>query len=279
MNFFIAVFFVALGLRMPIAEAAAQWWPALVLTGFVLGGKFLIISLSLARLRFSERTAFLAALNLTQISEFSFILAASAMATGWVGPEMLSLVGLVGLTTIALSSSAIVFQEPLYVAALKRGWLRFLRAPKHDPERPHGHGRHGHIIVVGMNTLGRDIVRRLHDRGEKVLAIDTDPRKLAGLPCETSLGNVEYLSVLEDAGLKEARLLVSALRIEPANDLLAYRCRQFDIPAAIQVVDLSVVDNLLEMDVKYLMIPKIDGMKLQNRILQEDGFLEGAATQ
>lgn len=273
MNFFIAVFFVALGLRMPIAEAAGQWWPALVLTAFVLGGKFLIVAFSLARLRFSERTTFLTALSLTQISEFSFILAASAMASGWVGADMLSLVGLVGLASIALSSSAIVFQEHLYVAALKRGWLRFLRAARHDLERPHGRSLHQHIIVVGMNTLGRDIVRRLHARGETVLAIDTDPRKLADLPCQTSLGNVDYLSVLEDAGLKEARLLVSALRIEPANDLLAYRCRQFNIPAAIQLVDLSVVDNLLEMDVKYLMIPKIDGMKLQNRVLQEHGFL------
>lgn len=275
MNFFIAVFFVALGLRMPIAEAAGQWWPALVLTLFVLGGKFLIVAFSLARLRFSERTSFLTALSLTQISEFSFILAASAMASGWVGADMLSLVGLVGLASIALSSSAIVFQEPLYVAALKRGWLRFLRAAKHDPERPHGHSLHQHIIVVGMNTLGRDIARRLHARGETVLAIDTDPRKLADLPCETCLGNADYLSVLEDAGLESARLLVSALRIEPANDLLAYRCRQFNIPAAIQVVDLSVVDNLLEMDVRYMMIPKIDGMKLQNRVLQEDGFLPG----
>lgn len=273
MNFFIAVFFVSLGIQMPVAEAANQWKPALLLAAFVLGGKFLIIAFSLARLRFSERTSFLAALNLTQISEFSFILAASAMTSGWVGPEMLSLVGLVGLTTISVSATAIVFQEPLYVAALKRGWLRWLRASKHDPERAPARSLHQHVIVVGMNTLGRDLVRRLHARGETVLAIDTDPRKLADLPCETCLGNVEYLSVLEEAGLKEARLFISALRIEPTNDLLAYRCRQFDIPAAIQVVDLSVVDNLLEMDVKYLMIPKIDGMKLQNRVLQEHGFL------
>ena len=124
-----------------------------------------------------------------------------------------------------------------------------------------------------MNTLGREIVRRLHERGEQVLALDTDPHKLQGLPCETLLGDVEYLSVLEEAELSHARLLVSALRIEPTNDLLAYRCKQVGIPCSIQAVDLSSTDNLLEMDVKYLMIPKVDGIKLQTRELQRRGLL------
>ena len=77
------------------------------------------------------------------------------------------------------------------------------------------------------------------------------------------------------AHLARARLLVSALRIEPTNDLLAFRCWETGVPCAIHVVDLSLTEKLLELDVRYLMIPKIDGMKLQNRVLQEDGFLPG----
>ena len=124
-----------------------------------------------------------------------------------------------------------------------------------------------------MNTLGRELARRLQARGERVLAIDTDPAKLAGLPVATSLGNVEFEEVLAEARLTDARLLVSALRIEPTNDLLAFRCQEAGIPCAILVVDLSVVDNLLESDVKYLMIPKVDGIKLQRSELQRLGFL------
>jgi hypothetical protein len=104
--------------------------------------------------------------------------------------------------------------------------------------------------------------------------VDTDPHKLEGLPCDTLLGDVEYQAVLEEAELPHARLLVSALRIEPTNDLLAFRCKQAGIPSSIQVVDLSVTDNLLEMDVKYLMISKVDGIKLQNRELLRRGLLK-----
>jgi hypothetical protein len=88
------------------------------------------------------------------------------------------------------------------------------------------------------------------------------------------LGDVESFSVLEEADLSAAKLLVSALRIEPTNDLLAYRCKQAAVPCSIHAVDLSATDNLLEMDVKYLMIPKVDGIKLQNRELQARGLLK-----
>ena len=106
-----------------------------------------------------------------------------------------------------------------------------------------------------------------------MLAVDTDPRKLAEMPGETLHGNVEYLSVLDEAGLAQAKLLVSALRIESANNLLAFRCHSLGVPSSITVVDLSVTDTLLEMDVKYLMIPKIDGIKLQTLELRRHGFL------
>jgi Trk K+ transport system NAD-binding subunit len=124
-----------------------------------------------------------------------------------------------------------------------------------------------------MNTLGRMLVERLGGAGERVLAIDTDPAKLAGLPCETLLGNVDYLAVLEEAGLARAKLLIAALRIEEANDLLAYRCRSFGVPCAVHVVDLSQTANLLQVDADYLMIPKVDGVKLMNRELARMGFL------
>jgi Trk K+ transport system NAD-binding subunit len=107
-----------------------------------------------------------------------------------------------------------------------------------------------------------------------VLAVDTDPHKLEGLPAHTLLGSVEYLSVLQEAGLERAKLLVSALRIEDANDLLAYRCQLAGVHSAIHVVDMSVVDNLLELGADYLMIPKVDGVKAQGRMLREIGILK-----
>jgi Trk K+ transport system NAD-binding subunit len=117
-----------------------------------------------------------------------------------------------------------------------------------------------------MNALGRRLVEELHARGETTLAIDTDPAKLHGLPGRTLLGTVEYPSVLDEAGLEGAKLLVSALQIEDTNNLLAYRCREAGVASSIHVFDSSVARQLREIGIGYPMVSKNSGTK---RILAE----------
>jgi Kef-type K+ transport system membrane component KefB len=273
MDFFVAVFFVTLGAQMHLGSAMTQWPVASVLILFAIVGKFIILMTVLARCGFGQRAAHQASLSLSQISEFSLVIVALAVKENWIGKDTLSMVGVVGLVTFSISACAIVYSNRLYILAVRWDLLRFFRAREEtEPEERHVH-RHGHIIVVGINSLGKRLLHQFCARGESVLAIDTDPAKLQGLPCDTLLGNVEYLSLLEEADLSRARLLVSALQIEATNDLLAYRCRTADVPCAILVVDLSLTDNLLEMDVDYLMVPKVDGIKLQLRELEKRGFL------
>lgn len=268
MNFFVAVFFVTLGINMELGTGGIGWGAIVGICAFVLIGKSVLVGVICRLLGFNSRTAFLTGVTLGQVSEFSFILLAMGQEAGLLDPDLLSTVGVIGLITIAGSSCAIQFN-----GALLHVWQRFTRGRPGDAESHHEHRLHGHVIVVGMNTLGREIVKRLAAMGEITLAIDTDPKKLDGLPGRTLLGSAEYLSVLEEARLADAKLLVSALQIEDANDLLAYRCKEFGVPSSIHAVDLSVVDNLMEMDVAYLMIPKVDGIKRQNHVLEEMGFI------
>jgi Kef-type K+ transport system membrane component KefB len=273
MSFFVAVFFVALGAQMPLGAALDRWPTVLALITFAVVVKFCILMLLLARIGFGQRTAHQTATSLSQISEFSIIIAAAGERMGWITDELLSLIGVTGLVTFSISACVIIYSSSVYRAAVRWGWLRLFRAREEtEPEERHVQ-RRGHVIIVGMNSLGRRLVDRFLSRGDSVLAIDTDPAKLAGLGCDTLHGNVEYLSLLEEADLPHARLLVSALQIESTNDLLAYRCRRFEVPCAILVVDLSLAENLLEMDVDYMMVPKVDGIKLQLRELERRGFL------
>lgn len=274
MNFFIAVFFVSLGVNMNLDLLGEIWLPALVLSLFTLSIKPAITAFILARLDFGERTAFHAANALAQISEFSFILAAMCVSSGLIGAPLVSLIGLVGLVTISVSSCLIVYNHAWHRRVQKWGVLRLLRAPGTEENTASPVTQRNHIIVVGANTLGRNITRRLHAAGQSVRTLDTDPGKLRGLPGSTKVGDAQSLAFLEEAGLRRARLLVSCVHIEDVNNLLAYRCRTMKIPCSIHAIDLSMVDNLLEMDPTYLMLPKVDGIKLQTRKLKELGFLE-----
>jgi Kef-type K+ transport system membrane component KefB len=278
MNFFIAVFFVALGVKVDASGALANWWPTLVLALFVLIGNPLIFIGIIGGMGYGRKTAFLTSVTVAQISEFSFIFAGMGLGMGLIGADILSITAMVGVITIAASSYMIIYSHGLYAWLLRLGALnfRFLdgKPGQGDAIRRAGESLKKHVIVIGMNALGREIVRRLVDKGEDVLAVDTDPVKLEGLPGRTLLGSVGYLSVLEEAGYHRAKLIVSALQIEETNDLLAYRAKSVGVPCAIHVVDLSVVENLLELEADYLMVSKVDGVKAQLRTLKEMGVLK-----
>jgi Kef-type K+ transport system membrane component KefB len=272
MTFFIAVFLVTLGIKMELRDFASIWPAALAISCFVLLLKPVIVFSILARMRFSQYTAFQAAVATGQVSEFAFILLALGAATGLIEGHIVSLGGLVGMTTIAISSYLIIHSEALYRIANQCGLLRLFGAKQQaDPEALNH--REGHIIVIGMNALGREIVKHLTLRGEHVLAIDTDPRKLDGLgPADTVIGNVEYQSVVEEIGLRDAQLVVSALQIEDVNHLLAYRCRSAGVRCAIHAFDLSVVEDLIDLDTAYLLMPAIDGMVEQRKLMEQEGI-------
>ncbi|HUH13645.1 MAG TPA: cation:proton antiporter, partial [Longimicrobiales bacterium] len=272
-DFFLAVFFVALGAHMDLDAAGAFLWPALALSAFVLVGKPLIIAGLLARLGHSRRTAFLAGLTLGQISEFGFILAGLAVGVGILAPEMMSLVGLLGLITIGISAVLVPRGRHLHAALERRGWLDFLGGHE-DVESPPETLR-GHIVLVGMNTLGRILAQRFAAVGERVLAVDTDTDKLADLPAGTEVlfGSVDHPGVFHEAGIEHAKLVVSTLQIEDVNSLLAYRCARLGVPVSVHAFDPSLAHELLEIGADHLMISKHDGIRHMAEQLQRLGVM------
>ena len=269
MTFFVAVFLVTLGIQMDISVLGEVWKYALGLSLFVIIAKPLIVFIILSRLRYSEYTAFQAAISSGQVSEFAFILLGLGAGAGLIEGRVVSLGGMVGILTIAISSYLILYSDPLYSAFQKLGVLKFFKA-KQEPDMEEQHSYAGHVIVVGMNALGREVVKQLSGRGETVLAIDTDPRKLEGLNCaETLIGSVEYESAVEEIGLSCARLVISALQIEDTNHLLAYRCRSAGVPCAIHAFDISVVEDLLDLDTAYMFMPAFDAVREQLAIFDQ----------
>lgn len=263
MTFFVAVFLVTLGVKMDLSVLGEIWIYALGLSAFVIVAKPLIVFLILSRLHYSEYTSFQTAIASGQVSEFAFILLGLGAGAGLIEGVVVSLGGLVGILTIAISSYLIIYSESLYRVFQRLGILKLFKA-KQTPDVEELHSHAGHIIVVGMNALGRELVQKLSARGETVLAIDTDPRKLEGLPgAITVIGSVEYEAVVEEIGLRRARLVVSALQIEDTNHLLAYRCRSAGVPCAIHAFDISVIDDLLELDTDYMFMPAVDGVRAQ----------------
>jgi Kef-type K+ transport system membrane component KefB len=279
MNFFIAVFFVSLGAQMEFQAAAAQWLPAVVLSLFVLIGNPLIFLVIITRMGYRRETAFLTSVTVAQISEFSFVLAALGLSTGVIGEGILSLIAVVGLTTIAVSAYMILYNHQLFRLLDRAGALRIFRPSEggdtEEDEAGPGAPR-DHVIVVGMNRLGRKLARELHGRDLEVVAIDTDPEKLQDLPTHTLLGNAEYLSVLDEAGLDRAGLLISTLHIEDMNRLLALRAQEAGVTAVIHAGDAVHERELEELGVALAVNSRAAGVERIIGELRKEGVFRPA---
>jgi Kef-type K+ transport system membrane component KefB len=266
MTLFIAIFLVTLGIKTDITQLVHLWPLVLVFTTFVLLLKPLIIFAILIYQRFNQETAFHAAIAGGQVSEFAFILLTLASGAQLIEPQTLALGSFVGIASIAGSAYLIIYSQHIYQWLDQRGCFRVISQKAHS-EFSEPKPLAQHVIVIGMNALGRKIVQALVEQEISVVAVDTDPNKLQGLgDALTLIGQVEYPSVLEHVAYRRAKLVISALQIEETNQLVAYRCRSVNVPCAIHAFDTSQIDKLVQLDVDYLITPALDAVAIQRTL-------------
>ncbi len=254
MNFLIALFFVSLGLEMQLGDAFSMWPMALALILFTMIAKPIIFFVLLPRLGHGEETSFRTGITLAQVSEFGLIFATFSMQAGLIDDGILSVITLVALSTFALSSFLVTYNGQIYDAIKRYRPLGIFGATQIDSQAKTDR-LSNHIIVIGLNTMGRYIIDQLIEKDYKVVAIDTDRDRLANLPPGVIgiHGDALQKSVLHTASFSRARLLVSALYTEENNDLLAHRCKLAGIPCAIHAFDDSIRTDLQDLDTNYIM--------------------------
>lgn len=262
-NFFVAVFFISLGMSLNPASALSHLGSSLLFSAFVLVGNPLIFMWIILKFGHDKRTSFKAGLAVAQISEFSFIFAAMAAQKGFVGEETLSIVSLVGLVTIVGSAYMIIYNERIYRYFERKGFLRFFRSSERkvlESSRDCA-GRRNHVVVIGMNSLGREISWRLAALGQEVLAVDKNPDTLADMPVEALVRNAEYESIAEEAEFESAKLVVIALRLEDVNNTVIFHCQKRGVPVAAHGFDKTVIDGLKRLRADYVIDSKSSWVK------------------
>jgi len=110
---FVAFFFVSVGMLMDPSTWKVSWPLILLLVGLVLLGKFVVWTGVVWIFRYSFRTAFRVGLGLTQIGEFSFILAQVSLKAGIISPNLYHATLAASLITILANATIFRFLKPL----------------------------------------------------------------------------------------------------------------------------------------------------------------------
>jgi CPA2 family monovalent cation:H+ antiporter-2 len=113
---FVALFFATVGMLIDPRSWVSSWKTILLIIGLVLIGKFVIWFGIVKLFRYSNDTALRVGIGLTQIGEFSFILAQVSLHSGLISSEIYNATLAASLITILANASLFALLKPARTA-------------------------------------------------------------------------------------------------------------------------------------------------------------------
>lgn len=211
-DFFIIIFFIVFGTKLVLGGIVPMLPLAAALSLFVLVGNPIIMMFIMGLLGYTPRTSFFAAVTTAQVSEFSFVLIALGSRLGHISEQVLSLVTLVGVITIAGSSYLILYSRQIYEYLEKPlSWFNFKNGSAE--KRLKETALKDHIIVAGANRLGSRFIHHL-PKEYAVVVVDFDPYVVKnfenkGIPAVC--GDATDPDIQDQAYLENAKLIISTI--------------------------------------------------------------------
>jgi Kef-type K+ transport system membrane component KefB len=214
-DFLLLFFFIALGAKLDLSQLGAHVSGAVIFSIFVLVGNPLIVLAIMGVMGYKKRTSFLAGLTVAQISEFSLIFVAMGISLGHLQQDVLGLVTLVGIVTIAASTYMITYSHHLYnFFEPFIGLFERKGTPRETVDDSELNKTGYQVIIFGLGRMGTAIALRLRKQGKRVLGIDFNPaavKRWKQLGLETEYGDVTDAEFISELPLRHTEWVVSSI--------------------------------------------------------------------
>ena len=275
---FTVLFFVSIGMLVNPRNLLGIVWMELALTVVVVVGKAVLTFLSGFVLPTPARTILVVAAGRSQIGEFSFVLAESAILAGVFTQEQYSMV----LTTAIISIMVNPFMFRLIKPAeslLRRAPGLWRRLDRHGtPPKAPAEDMSGHVVVVGYGRVGEHIVTVLGRLGIPRLVVELDIGRAIELDQQgvaTLYGDAADSEVLDHAGLSRARALVVTLPDEAACEVVvaAGRRQAPQLPIIARAATQHGVEQLQQLGAQDVILPELEGgLEIMRHTLLQLGY-------
>ncbi|MCQ1534224.1 potassium transporter KefB [Methanosarcina sp. KYL-1] len=238
-DMFMSIFFISIGMLLDLDILREHLLLILAATFTVLCIKVLVNALCTFLIGFPLNTMVLVGFSLSQVGEFSLILAGVGFASGlmssaiyqeFLDVAVLSMVLTPFIMGVGYRTAAFAQNLPL-PRILKSGWYgKFHEPPEKGPEN--------HLIIVGYGVNGRNVATAARAAMIPYRVIDINPEtvrqeKLKGTPI--FYGDAAQKDVLEHAGIRAAksvvvtagdpvsarRIIEAARRLNPSAHIIA----------------------------------------------------------
>ena len=291
-DFFVTLFFVALGMKIPMPTASLLGLAALT-SVFLIASRFLSIFPVLYLMRYGHRVSLIPAINLSQISEFSLVVASLGLAFGHINSQAVSLIIFVFVITSTTSTYMISYNHQIAVwlsRVLSTLRIRDLdsSAAEAAPATPKpvvflGFFREASAIIHEFELNGAQGNER-HNLLDDILVIDFNPvvyseLKRRGIEC--IYGDIAHMETLHHANIHHADLVISTIPDQilkgTNNERILRKIRQL-CPHARAIVTADGPHKALalyERGADFVFIPRIHSSAQMAQIIESgmrDGF-------
>ncbi len=260
-----------LGSKINFSQIKDIYIPALLLSGFVVIVKPLIVMLMTGFSGYKKKVMFLTAVNFTQISEFSLVLIILAEKIGKVPNEVISLVTFISLITITLSSYLVLYGGKVFSLVEK------IIPEKRNVKTGRVSVEKFDVILFGCNRIGYDFVESFRDLGKKFLVVDFDPdriKKLGEIDVNCRYGDADDNEFLEELNLQHIKMVISTIPDFESNRFLIDKVKEANSEAVVFVIshDIDEAIGLYEAGATYVITPHFLGGKYASMLISKYGF-------
>lgn len=259
-DFFIVVFFISLGTRVAFGNIS-KLLPIIIIASIItIVLKPLIILVIMGLMGYTKRTSFKAAISMGQVSEFSLIFVILGSRQGLIRDDLVAIITLVALISIAVSSYLIIYADELF-ALFEKDLSMFERRKTHfEQESRH----HFDLVLFGYQRGGHEFVKVFQSLKKKFVVIDYDPDVVDSLEHQKIsylYGDATDVELLEETGLDKSKLIVSTISDYETNVFLMRLIESIN-PKAVVILhadSFGEATELYELGASYVVIPHYIG--------------------
>ncbi|WGR69357.1 MULTISPECIES: cation:proton antiporter [unclassified Bradyrhizobium] len=218
-DFFITLFFVALGMTIPVPGLSVIGL-AVMIAAFTVVSRIITTFAPLYLMKQGLRASLLPAINLAQISEFSLVVIQTGVADHHIAPETANAASFAFVVLAVLSTFVMVRSDEITrwaIGPLKRIGLRDLDDGHAHAEEGHGggHGEARRIVILGFfraaSALLAEIERQAPVLLEQITVVDFNPnvyQTLLSRGLHVIYGDISNVDTLVHAGVAKSEMII-----------------------------------------------------------------------
>src|SRR3990170_3337101 len=250
---FTGLFFISVGMLLNLSFLRSHIWTISGIVIVIIFIKIITAALSASIAGQSLQNSIHTGFYLSQVGEFSFILAVAGKTSGLITDEIYQLFLAASVLTMIATPFVINISSPAAVWFISRSLFNRLKRIRRIEERePVPAKRAGHVIITGFGINGRNLAKVLKEMDIPYVVLEMNNntvRKMKKKLEPIYYGDGKSIEVLQKLGVQSARVLVIAISDAPATRRIVQIARKEnpDIHIIVRTRYVAEVDHLTEL--------------------------------